>query len=247
MKRNGVTNRKKREKPRTHSGSGASGDGGAHFSKRDRTDETEHSRMLDPRKRPRQDRSKATVAAILEAAVELFTEMGFAKTTTNRIAERAGVSIGSLYQYYPNKNALLVMLLEQHILHAGPVIEEAIKKLTQTDRDLEQRIRGLFEQVVALHDMAPDIHRMLFEEVPKPPSIQELSLQSEKRMAKLTEEVLREVVGEERPNLDMTAIVLVQTSEALAHWLAIRAPDSLERERFIDESAKMMVRYIGVI
>jgi len=56
-----------------------------------------------PRKLPQQDRSKVTVEAILTAAAHILTEHGYDNTSTNRIAERAGVSIGSLYQYFPNK------------------------------------------------------------------------------------------------------------------------------------------------
>src|SRR5882757_10060075 len=68
-----------------------------------------------PRKRPQQRRSQATVDAILEAATEVFGGSGFASVSTNAIAGRAGVSIGSLYQYFPNKLALLEAVRERHI------------------------------------------------------------------------------------------------------------------------------------
>ena len=71
--------------------------------------------MSTPRKRPRQQRSQATWAAILDAATQLFQRLGYAGTTTNRVAELAGVSIGSLYQYFPDKDALLLALAERHI------------------------------------------------------------------------------------------------------------------------------------
>ena len=63
-----------------------------------------------PRKLPRQDRSRATVDAILEAAARVLVKEGFERTTTNRVAEAAGVSVGSLYQYFPNKEAILFRL-----------------------------------------------------------------------------------------------------------------------------------------
>ena len=68
-----------------------------------------------PRKLPQQDRSRVTVQAILEATTHILTEEGYEKANTNRIAERAGVSIGSLYQYFPNKESLLTALIEQHV------------------------------------------------------------------------------------------------------------------------------------
>jgi AcrR family transcriptional regulator len=76
---------------------------------------TQRADTYRPRKQPRQSRSRDTVAAVLKAAAQVFTSRGYAATTTNHIAERAGVSIGSLYEYFPNKDALLVALMEQHI------------------------------------------------------------------------------------------------------------------------------------
>lgn len=72
---------------------------------------TRHNPPLDPRKQPRQSRSKATVAAILEAAAHILERQGLAGFTTNAVAERAGVSIGSLYQYFPSRDAILAALI----------------------------------------------------------------------------------------------------------------------------------------
>ena len=68
-----------------------------------------------PRKRPRQERSRATVETVLEATARVLVKHGFDGLTTNLVAETAGVSIGSLYQYFPNKAALVGALIEKHI------------------------------------------------------------------------------------------------------------------------------------
>lgn len=65
----------------------------------------EYKRMTYLRKKPRQARARVTCAAIVEAAARILSEEGAARLTTNRIAERAGVSVGSLYQYFPNRHA----------------------------------------------------------------------------------------------------------------------------------------------
>lgn len=70
-------------------------------------------RRLKPRKTPVQGRSKATCDAVLEAAARILVEEGRQALTTNRIAERAGVSVGSLYQYFPGKEAILAELLRE--------------------------------------------------------------------------------------------------------------------------------------
>lgn len=66
-----------------------------------------------PRKKPTQERAKATVDAIYEAALQLFVVDNYSAVTTDKIAERAGVSIGTLYQYFPNKESILVGLWDQ--------------------------------------------------------------------------------------------------------------------------------------
>lgn len=73
----------------------------------------ESPQHLEPRKSPGQSRSTETVNALLEAAARILEEQGFAGYTTNAIADRAGVSIGSLYQYFPGKDALTVALIER--------------------------------------------------------------------------------------------------------------------------------------
>ena len=70
-------------------------------------------RKIEPRKKASQDRSKFTVDSILEATRQLLVDTGLNNITTNKIVERAGVSIGSLYQYFPGKDAILNMLLEK--------------------------------------------------------------------------------------------------------------------------------------
>lgn len=68
---------------------------------------------LKPRKIPAQERSRVTVDAIYEASLQLFAREGYNTVTTDKIAERAGVSIGTLYQYFPNKESILIGLWEQ--------------------------------------------------------------------------------------------------------------------------------------
>lgn len=70
---------------------------------------------LKPRKAPRQRRSRATVEAIIEATIQVLLRKGAARLMTTDVAERAGVSVGTLYQYSPNKNALFHEILRQHL------------------------------------------------------------------------------------------------------------------------------------
>ncbi|ARP96097.1 TetR/AcrR family transcriptional regulator [Bordetella genomosp. 13] len=80
---------------------------------------------LKPRKQPRQARSQATVDAIFDATIQVLLADGLQRLTTIRVAERAGASVGTLYQYYPHKQALLYAVLERHLGRIGDAIEKA--------------------------------------------------------------------------------------------------------------------------
>lgn len=69
--------------------------------------------VLEPKKRPVQARSRVTFDALVEAATGLLAERGYARTTTNHIAERAGVNVASLYEYFPGKDALVAVVAER--------------------------------------------------------------------------------------------------------------------------------------
>jgi len=97
--------------------------------------------ILEPRKSPVQARSVASVEAILDATIQVLLKIGKERLTTTRVALRAGVSVGTLYQYFPNKSALLQAALKRHM----DEITEAIELVCE-----EQSGRSLREMVTAL-------------------------------------------------------------------------------------------------
>ncbi len=97
--------------------------------------------ILEPRKSPVQARSVASVEAILDATIQVLLKIGKERLTTTRVALRAGVSVGTLYQYFPNKSALLQAALKRHM----DEITEAIELVCE-----EQSRRSLREMVTAL-------------------------------------------------------------------------------------------------
>ena len=82
---------------------------------------------LAARKQPRQTRSQVTVDAVFEASIQVLLSDGPRRLTTTRVAERAGVSVGTLYQYYPNKQALLYAVLERHLQRVGDSVAAAAR------------------------------------------------------------------------------------------------------------------------
>jgi AcrR family transcriptional regulator len=97
--------------------------------------------ILEPRKSPVQARSAASVDAILEATIQVLLDGGKERLTTTRVALRAGVSVGTLYQYFPNKSALLQAVLKGHLAEVTDAIELVCKE--QKGRTLRQMVTAL--------------------------------------------------------------------------------------------------------
>ena len=88
---------------------------------------------ISPRKSPRQGRSQRTVDRIVEAAARVFNEAGYPSATTNGIAAEARVSIGSLYQYFPNKDALLIEIARRHVSVSVAAFEQLVDRTPPTN------------------------------------------------------------------------------------------------------------------
>jgi AcrR family transcriptional regulator len=97
---------------------------------------------FEPRKTPVQARSAVTVEAIFEATIQVLLEVGPDRLTTTRVAERAGVSVGTLYQYFPNKHSLLFSVIEQHLNRVADAVERACR------RNHGQPVATMIESVV---------------------------------------------------------------------------------------------------
>ncbi len=122
--------------------------------------------LLEPRKSPVQARSTASVDAILHATIQVLLRVGKERLTTTRVAFRAGVSVGTLYQYFPNKNALLQAALKRHLYEVTEVVEQVC--LEQNGNSLEQMGKALVTSFLkakmsdvktsaALHSVSSDV------------------------------------------------------------------------------------------
>ncbi|MDB5989811.1 MAG: TetR family transcriptional regulator [Herbaspirillum sp.] len=119
---------------------------------------------LELRKQPSQARSKAMVDTILDATARVLVERGYAKTNTNIVAELAGISVGSLYRYYPNKNALIHALQERHVGKMLGVFLNSTANMT-SEGSLAGDLKALIDALVAAHLLEPELNRILEEEL----------------------------------------------------------------------------------
>src|ERR1700741_1567619 len=118
-----------------------------------------------PRKNAVQERSRATVDAVLAAPARVLVKDGYDRASTNRIAAAAGVSIGSLYQYFPSKEALVAELLDRHCAEILSVLEASAAR--HAFAPVPEAVRGVVEAMVRAHRLNPALHRVLFEQVPR--------------------------------------------------------------------------------
>jgi AcrR family transcriptional regulator len=202
-------------------------------------------KSLRARKQPSQERSRQTVAAILEAAVQVFAKHGYAAGTTIRIAERAGVSVGSLYQYFPNKDALLVALTERHIAQSHAGIRDVLEEIETHDLSLDAIVTRIVDAMVELHLVEPKLHRVLFEEIPKKAAIQSLKDSSEEALLARVERLLARHPEVNVRNTKLAALMVAQTVESLCHWYVLDAPPIGVSDRvFAREVTSLLCGYL---
>jgi len=185
---------------------------------------------LDPRKAPRQDRSRRTVERILAAAARIFDEDGYAATTTNEIAAMAGVSIGSLYQYFPNKDAILVALGRRHVETVAAGLTDLLGGV-EPDADLRAVVDVVVRFLVDQH-AHDDLHRLVAHEAPRTPElVAELD-----RARVLLVGFASELLAGRLPagaDTELVASMMVAVVDAGVHDVIIRRPAGPARDAAI--------------
>jgi AcrR family transcriptional regulator len=200
--------------------------------------------VLRARKTPRQQRSRETVAVILEAAAQVFQRQGYLATTTNKIAERAGVSIGSVYQYFPDKDALLVALAEQELAASTELVDRLLRQLGAEDAPLDRLLRELLHAVAAAHTSRPELHRLLFDEAPRLPALVARFRAAERRLAVALAEQLRRL-GSTAPDVELTALLAVQGITAQLHGAVLDPPAGVSPQQCVDRIVQQWGRALA--
>ncbi len=199
----------------------------------------------NPRKLASQQRSRLTVDALIEATARILVKDGYDRASTNRIAHAAGVSIGSLYQYFPSKEALVAAVIDRHTQETIQLARDALIKVAM--QPVEEAIRELVKLGIDAHRVNPKLHRVLTEQVPRVGRLDNVQA------------IDREAYGLVRAYLDahrdeievadveLAAFVCVTTVEALTHAAVIYRPDVLSDEKaniFIDDVTRLVLRYL---
>ncbi|XLZ68987.1 TetR/AcrR family transcriptional regulator [Massilia sp. SR12] len=176
-----------------------------------------------PRKAPRQARSRHTVETILQATARIFSEHGYAGTNTNLIAEKAGISVGSLYQYFQNKDALIAALHQRHAEQVQATVEQVLAA-EPTAPTLAGHIGALVQALLAAHLLEPELHRMLelqfpYFDAPQADNAPDLGIF--RRVRALLGEWRADIVPRD---LDLATWVILRMMESMVHAAVIEPP-----------------------
>jgi AcrR family transcriptional regulator len=197
---------------------------------------------LQPRRLPRQARSRASLDALLEATAHLLREGGYARLTTNHIAERAGVSIGTLYQFFPGKEAIVAALIERT---ARQHFETIVADLPSTlALDTPGALDLLVRRIAKLLAADRRLYGVLLREVPFLPSLT------------IVRETVDALIAVTEAQLGSRRTGVAREDAAIETWLIGRMAyevlvdiavfrDGAERERAIEAFMRLLLRMLG--
>ena len=163
---------------------------------------------LEPRKTPVQARSTVTVEAIAEAAIQVLLSHGVERLTTTRVAERAGVSVGTLYQYYPNKQALLFAVLEAHLDKVTAVLSRACEE--SYGLPIEPMVKHVIEAFVDAKMERTDVSMALYKIAAELGGVKVVRSVGE-RSHRTIEQMLMTVPGGQFEDVKFTARMMMAT------------------------------------
>lgn len=199
--------------------------------------------MKDEKRKPdpRQDRSKSLVRDVIEAATRVFGKLDYASATTNRIAEIAGVSIGSLYRYFPNKDALIVAVVSRHVDGQLERFERSIVEFPAGER-IDDFLLARIREIAAPALANRKLHRFLYERglvLGMAPAV----VQSRERAAAILLELARK---DPRPIVaadpELTAFILIQAALGAVSATVASESSSIGEEALCRELTRMAIR-----
>jgi len=197
-----------------------------------------------PRKNASQERSRATVDALVEATARILVREGFEKTSTNRIAEIAGVSVGSLYQYFPGKEALVAAVIDRHNEEIMAIVRATLIEVA--DMPIEKAVRRLVTVAIDAHRINPKLHRVLAEQIPRAGKLDVEAFNRE------VHSLIRAYLDSHRKeirkiDLDVATFVCVSAIEAIAHNMVLNQAEALPEKMvrtLVDETTRMVVGFL---
>lgn len=194
-----------------------------------------------PRKQPRQDRSRATVEAVLTATSQVLVARGYAGLTTTEVARVAGVSVGSLYQYFPNKEAAVLAVLERYL---DDLVASMAREVAAAGPSLEEQVTAALRGLLAAKARDPALSVALKYQLPavgRDPRVQRVLRRSQKLVADMLA-AHRAALG----GLDLAwaAQVVVNAVDGVIASVLETAPRRLREPPLLRELCRLVLGYL---
>jgi AcrR family transcriptional regulator len=194
-----------------------------------------------PRKRPKQKRAQERVDKILETSINIIEDEGFEKLNTNYIADKSGISVGSIYQYFPNKESIVSSLIEKHYEDRMLLLNE--KVFTLKRQSVEAVVDGIIRTLFESHSKNPKLEQ-IFQSKKRNVGQQVREQHLDQELMKLLEKYMTRTIGNfEVKNLSL-ALKILATSIKSVCLDSIYDSNYGSQEEVIIELKKMTLRYI---
>ncbi|MEZ6006153.1 MAG: TetR/AcrR family transcriptional regulator [Planctomycetota bacterium] len=198
-----------------------------------------------PRRKPSQQRAKASVDAIVEACAQVLVRDGWEAVTTQTLADRAGVSVGTLYQYFADRDAVLAALRERIMAEQLAAVASVMSEVRETRPGFEAALDRLMDTVFAVVSVRPELMRRLLLESP-PDALEAIDAVWKERANQLVRGVLYAGAARIRPgNVDVMATLLVSAVFGAVRDVVAHRPDLLLTPDFRSELTELVRRYLG--
>ncbi|PKE28058.1 TetR family transcriptional regulator [Rahnella sp. AA] len=199
---------------------------------------------LTPRKQPRQKRALVTVNAIFEATIQVLVSDGPRRLTTTRVADRAGVSVGSMYQYFPHKQALFYALNERYLVRLAEKIEAACE--AQHGAAIEKMVDSLVMTYWCAKTERPEVTRALYQSVAELDN-QPLITAFAKRIDIATATMLKSASNASFTNLPIVTLTLLSTIFGTVRSVFEREIPSDKGDAICKQLAVMCIAYLNIV
>ncbi len=198
---------------------------------------------VEVRKEPTQQRARLLVKSLLDATAAILVRHGYEGLTTNRVAEEAGVSVGSLYQYFPNKESLLAALVDRWSIDIMETLTARFRVVKQGT--IDDAVRELVHATLENSRVNAKLHRILLQQVPyvqASPALFEFNRRMSEILSSWLEDHRHQI---EVTNLHLAAELLVITLGSLSDYALLQRPELLDSEAYLEQLSRLVLGYLA--
>lgn len=198
------------------------------------------------RRKPKQSRSQQTFESILKAAGEIFSEQGYEQTTTHQVARRASISVGGLYRYFSDKEAILKEVYRREMSSLRNRVLESFVEVDLFSEDLASLVRRVMTMAFEVYSEKPDLLRVLDEQARRIPELAELRRSEDQEVQQAVRRILEGVPSVQVPDVEVGSYLIVLFLGSLIEDCVLYQVGSgeLSKERIIDGAVDFLLRYV---